>query len=122
MDPTLGTPLFTIKYRDSSRVKATKDMILAKDEDDLASLRIQPSEFLQHAKCLSEDELTFIKNPQPSSQLMEWIRQNDRIGHMSFADMDKLVKGGLLDKNFSSLRGRKMLCPSCMFGKMKRRP
>ena len=122
-DETLCAPVFTIKFRDSRRVTATKEMILAKDEDDVASLPIQPSEFLRHANCLSEEDLKLIRHPLPLSTLeREWMREHDRLGHISFSDMDKLVKGGMLDKKFAALRGRTMLCPSCMFGKMKRRP
>ena len=122
-DQTLGTPVFTIKFRDSRQVKATKEMILAKDEDDVASLSFQPSEFLRHAKCLSEDDLKLIQHPLPLSTIeREWMREHDRLGHISFAEKDKLVKGGVLAKKFAALCGQKMLCPSCMFGRMKRRP
>ena len=122
-DPNLGAPVFTIKFFDSRRVKATKDMIVAKDEDDLASLPIQPSEFLEHTKCLSEDGINLIKHLLPLSKVeREWMREHDRLGHMSFSDMDKLVKGGVLNKKFAAFRDRKMMCPSCMFGNMKKRP
>ena len=72
-------------------------MILAKDEDDVASNTIQPSELLEHAKFLSVDDIYLIKQPVPLSKVeREWMREHDRLGHIY---MDKLVRGGMLNKS-----------------------
>ena len=78
---------------------------------------------MQHAQCLTEDDIKLIQHPLLLSSLdREWKREHDRLGHIPFADMDRLVKGGMLNKKFGALRGKKILCPSCMFGRMKKRP
>ena len=71
---------------------------------------------------MTSGELELLKHPLPLSPLQrEWKVLHDKLGHMSFRDMDKLVHHGCLPKKFISLKGTNILCPSCMFGKMKKR-
>ena len=46
---------------------------------------------------------------------------HDRLGHLPFVDMFKLVKNGRLPKKYLQLKGKKIVCPSCVFAKAKRR-
>ena len=43
------------------------------------------------------------------------------LGHLTFAEMFKLVYISCLPKKFLELKGKKLICPSCAFFKSKRR-
>jgi len=42
-------------------------------------------------------------------------------GHVSFSNMDKMVLNNLLPQKFKELKGHKIMCPYCMFGRMRKR-
>ena len=76
---------------------------------------------MQHAKCLTEDESKLLKHPLPLSLLQRgWKVLHDKLGYIPFADMDNLVQHNVLPAKFRKLKGKPMLCPSCMFGHMKK--
>ena len=64
----------------------------------------------------------YIAHPVPLNALeKDWLKIHDKLGHMSFAQMDRMVKQKLLPNKFQKLRGKHFMCPSCAFGKMKKR-
>ena len=95
---------------------------MAMDETNVSQIPYTYEEFIQNAKCLMAEELELIKHPLPLTPIQrEWKVLHDKLGHISFKDMDKLVQHGCLPRKFNSLKGTTILCPSCMFGKMKKR-
>ena len=113
---------FCIIFKDGRRVIANKNSIMADDETDISQVPYTSEEFLQNAKCLTQEELNLLKHPLPLSSLQrEWKILHDKLGHIPFADMDKLVQNDVLPSKFRKLKGKPILCPSCMFGRMKKR-
>ena len=53
----------TGSLRDNRKVVATVDMLQAQDETDLASIPVKAKEFVEQAKCLTQEEIQQIKAP-----------------------------------------------------------
>ena len=122
IDKQLNDYKINVKFRGGRKIDANRDNIMALDETDVSQVPYTSQEFLQHAKCLTAEELDLLKHPLPLTPLQkEWKVLHDKLGHISFRDMDKLVHHGCLPRKFASLKGTTILCPSCMFGKMKKR-
>ena len=51
----------------------------------------------------------------------EWKLLHDQYGHLPFDKMDRLVEWNNLSQKFKCLKGQKVFCPSCVFGKMRKR-
>ena len=67
-------------------------------------------------------ELALLAKPLPLNKLeVEWEKIHDKFGHLPFAELDKLVKHGVLPSKFKSLAGKQILYTSCIFGRMRRR-
>ena len=77
---------------------------------------VSVTEFVEHAKCLTEDDLRLLQHPVPLTRLQkEWKVVHNNCGHLPFAQMDKLVQHKILPQKFAKLRGKPILCPSCLF-------
>jgi len=114
--------LYNITFRDDRKVTANADNILANDETDVSIVPTSTQDFVQQSKCLTAEEIKLIRHPHPLSKLQkEWKTIRDQFGHLPFAKMDQLVENNMLPAKFKSLKGNKILCPSCMFGKMRKR-
>ena len=115
-------PIFDIKFRDDRKISAREENIMTNDETDISLLPSDVSDFVSHTKCLSAEDMEMICNPQPLTPMQqEWKSIHDQYGHLPFAMMDKLVQNNQLPKKFAALKGKRILCPSCIFGKMRKR-
>ena len=122
LDKSTNRILYDVKFRDDRKVQAMVDNILAPDETDLSILPTNVKEFIQHAKCLTQEDVKLLQNPPTLSPIeKEWKAVHDQYGHLPLSIMDKLVENNILPSKFSKMKGKKMICPSCMFGKMCRR-
>ena len=72
---------------------------------------------------LSDEELQALLTPTNLSPLqLDFLSLHNKNNHLPFPMMHRLVKLGYLPSKFSSLSSDKsLICPSCIFGKMKRR-
>ena len=121
-DDVNNNVLYEIKFRDDRKVTAFQDNIKAPDETDLSVVPNDANDFLQSSKCLTKEELNLIQHPHPLIPLQkEWKTVHDQYGHLLFAKMDLLVQNNMLPKKFAKLKGQRILCPSCIFGKMRKR-
>ena len=117
-----NTPVFDIKLKNGRKEIAQSDQITTEDETDLSDIPVTHHEFLENARYLSEEDLKKIEHPLPLSPIeVEWKRLHDRHGHISFTEMDKLVECGIFPTKFECMKGKSILCPSCIFGKMRKR-
>ena len=114
--------LYHIKFRDNRCISTSADCIQANDETDVASIPISGEEYNQHAKCLTEQEIKLLKHPLPLLPIeREWKVLHDNLGHLSFSMMDRLVENNILPRKFRKMKNRPIICPSCVFGRMRRR-
>ena len=117
-----NTPSLTVKFNDSRKAEAHPDQITSEEENDVANIPVSPQEFLQNATYLNEEHLKQLQNPKQLSEMeIEWKRLHDRHGHLAFSEMDKLAAHGGFSKRFEAMKGKTILCPSCIFGKMRKR-
>ena len=112
-----------VKFSGNRKAVAKFDQIMALEETDLATIPYTSSEYIQQARCLNEEELSMLKNPCRLSELeKEWMKLHDQYGHLSSKEMEKLVEFGVFPSKFKKLKNKKILCPSCIFGRMRKRP
>ena len=67
LDKQLQDYKFDIKFKGGQKVITSRDSIMALDETDVSQIPYTSEEFLQHAKCLTAEELDLIKRPLPLS-------------------------------------------------------
>ena len=71
---------------------------------------------------MTDEELQYLKHPLPQTPLeKEWMQLHDKYGHMSFRKMDQLVQNNMLPNKFKKLKGKHYMCPSCAYGRMRKR-
>jgi len=113
---------YHVRFRDNRHVIASFDNLQAQNETDVATVPITNEDYANEVKCLTQHELHLLRNPLPLSQLeKEWKITHDRMGHLPYAMMDRLVENNILPSKFKKMKGKSILCPSCVFGRMKRR-
>jgi len=119
----IKVPKIKIKFKDDRTLCANIDNIKSPDETDVSIIPSKSSEYASHAKCLTAKELNMLKHPLPLSKLQkDWKMLHDKLGHIPFATMDKMVMNNILPRRFEKLKGTTILCPSCIFGRMRKRP
>ena len=112
-----------IKFTGNRRVTANLDQIMSSDETDVATIPFTAEDYVEQAKCLNAEELQILKRPDTMSTLQkEWMSLHDQYGHLSSAEMERMLDFGLFHKKFKKLSDRKIICPSCIFGRMRKRP
>ena len=113
---------YKIKFKNNHTTTATSSQLTAPDETEISDIPTSPEDFIANAKFLDSTELALLAKPLPLNKLeVEWKRLHDKLGHLPFGELDKLVKHGILPSKFKSLAGKQILCPSCIFGRMRRR-
>ena len=111
---------YHIKFKDNRKVVTTKDHIQSIDETDVATVPISTKDYKHHEQCLTQTEIQLLKNPLPLSEMeREWKLIHDKLGHLSFTKMDRLVKNNLLPSKFKKLKNKQIICPSCVFGRLR---
>ena len=121
-DADKNAMIYDVKFRDDRKIKAMEDNLLAADETDVSILPDDAQDFVHQSKCLTLDEIKMVRDPPVLSKIQhEWIGLHDQFGHLPFAVMDRLVDANILPSKFKVLKGQKFLCPSCLFGKMRKR-
>ena len=85
IDNSSNKILYDVKFQDDRKVQALEDNILTSDESDLSILPNDTKEFINIAKCLTEDEVELIRNPPILSSIeKEWKALHDQCGHLPF--------------------------------------
>ena len=121
--PDNNYPLFSIKFSDNREADAQFDQLATNDETDVGQIPISADELIEQCKHLSVEDIKRLKSPQPLSDLeIAWRKLHDRHGHIPYPEMDRLVEAGILPQRFECLRGKHVFCPSCIFGRMRKRP
>ena len=99
--------MYEIKFKDNHTATATPSQLTAPDETEMAEIPTSPEDFIHNAKFLDATELALLVKPLPLNNLeVEWEKIHDKFGHLPFAELDKLVKHGVLPSKFKSLAGK----------------
>ena len=76
----------------------------------------------EHATFLDTDTLQAILRPQSyPPRYPEFILNHDKLRNLPFIKIFKLVDRDRLTKKFLELKGKTIVCPSCIFAKVKHR-
>jgi hypothetical protein len=116
-------PYFKVLLNDGHSIQVTKESLRPLDDDDIALLPITQTQVEEHINRLDPDSLEALLNPPANSDMLrEFMAWHNRSGHLPFSDMFKLCKHGYFPRRFLELQKQKLICPSCTFGKCRRRP
>lgn len=98
----------------------TREHLSPQDAEDLFQLHITAAQDREHTKFLDTDTLQAILHSQSYPPwYLEIMLSHDRLGHLSFVDMFKLVECGRKPKKFIEMKGKTLVCPSFVFCKGK---
>ena len=112
-----------IKFTGNSKVTVNFDQIMSLDETDVTTIPFTAADYVEQAKCLNSEELQILQKPDTIFNLQkEWMSLHDQYGHLSSAEMERLLDFGIFHKKFKKLSNKKIICPSCIFGRMRKRP
>ena len=112
-----------IKFSGNRKGKAHPDQIMSKEETDNATIPYTATEYLEQTKCLNAEELSMFRNPEKLSDLQkEWMLLHDQYDHLTSAEMSKLVDFGVFPRKLKKLKDKKIIYPSYIFGRMRKRP
>ena len=102
---------------------ATKESLRAPDSPDIGWIPTSVPEMKQASTELSEEEIAQISNPVKLSPLQEeFLALHERLWHLPFSVMFRLVRLGFLPKKFKKLNNEAPPCVSCLFGQAHRKP
>ena len=114
--------LVHVKFSGNRKVITNFDQIMSHNETDVASIPHTTADYIEQAKCLNEKELQILKRPDNMSELQkEWMMLHDQYGHLWNTEMGSLLEFGVFPKKFKKLLNKRIVCPSCIFGCMRKR-
>jgi hypothetical protein len=117
------TPTYKLKFDDGREELTTREFIQPGSDSDMMDIPVSQEDYMTQARCLTADELETLMNPSKNDKLLnEFMAWHERLHHLSFSEMFKLCEHGYLPAKFKKLKHKKFLCPSCIFGKQRRRP
>jgi hypothetical protein len=123
IDDSTQVPYFSVALNDGHDIEVTKEFLFPTDEQDIATLPITQAQVEQHIERLDPGALEALLNPPPNSELLkEFMGWHYRSGHIPIPRMFDLCKRGYLPRRFMELKDQNLICPSCVFGKCKRKP
>ena len=117
-------PYYTVALKDGHSVEVTKEFLSPLTDDDVAIIPITKEQVQNHIDRLEPDDVEALLNPgiltEEEKEVYAW---HHRLGHLPFRSMIPLCERGYLPRRFKSiLENKKLRCPSCIFGKCKKRP
>jgi hypothetical protein len=123
VDSATTVHYFTVALNDGHCIKVTKEFLSPIEDDDIALIPITHAQVEEHIDRLDPETLEVLLNPPPNSELIkEFMGWHYRSGHLPINRMFDLCKRGYFPRRFLELENTKLVCPSCIFGKCKRRP
>ena len=115
--------IYTLRLASTEQiVETTQDFMKSLEEQELTQFPSTTSDIKEIISQLSKDDLLQLLNFQHSTLQQEFLTLHEHLNHLSFKDMFQLIEHGKLPEKFKNLKYKtNMICPSCIFGKMKRR-
>ena len=123
VDEATQVPYFKVSLNDGHNIEVTKEFLFPVDELDIATIPISQEQVQQHIDCLDPESLEALLNPPQNTELItEFMAWHYHSGHLPIPRMFELCQRGYLPRRFLKLKDTKLICPSCIFGKAKRKP
>lgn len=115
-----------LRKEDGTKVITPASHIKTYGEPTLTNVPQTPLDYCKEIKDISAEDLKKIVYPRKLSPLQqEFLSWHNRLFHMPFYRMHKLVKYGILPKRFIKIFDKghsNLVCVSCQFGKQHRKP
>ena len=110
------SPRIFIKLQCGRTLYTSSEHLQHLGDPDIASVPSKVDDFWKQVDSLSDEDLSFLANPQPlDSVAKEWLQWHNRLNHLSRPGMIQLVHAGLLPKKFLRFRNSSPFCASCAF-------
>ena len=114
---------FKCKTAGNEEIITTKESLRVPDSPDIGWIPANVPEKKQAAANLDDEEFEKISNPVQLSPLQEeFLALHERLWHLPFSVMFRMVKLGFLHKKFKKLGNKAPPCVSCLFGQAHKRP
>ena len=121
-----GVLRFRVRSAANEVISATKESLKAPDSPDIGWIPTSVPKKQGPSSELAEEEIAKImklSKPVNLSPLQEeWVALHERLWHLPFSTMFRLVKMGFLPQKFLKLKGNCPPCVSCLFGQAHRKP
>ena len=112
------SPCIFIKMKCGRTLYTSPEHLQHLHDPDVASVPSTVDDFRQQVASLSDEDLSFLANPQPLESIeIEWLQWHNSLNHLSRSGMIQLVYAGVLPKKFLRFRHLAPFCASCAFGK-----
>ena len=106
-----------VRTKDEEEIETTKESLRTPDAPDVGWIPATIPEKKEAADTMSEDDLAKLSNPVTLSPMQEeFLALHERLWHLPFSVMFRLVKLGFLPKKFRKLGNKAPPCVSCLFG------
>jgi hypothetical protein len=123
IDDSTQVPYFKVCLDDGHSIEVTKEFLFPLDEQDIATIPISKEQVQQHIERLDVASVEALLNPPENTELInEFMAWHYRTGHLPIPRMFDLCKRGYFPRRFLQLKDKNLICPSCVFGKCKRKP
>jgi len=114
---------FKCKTISGDEIITTKESLRAPDSPDIGWIPSNIPEKRQAATELDANDFDKLSNPvQLSPMQEEFLALHERLWHLPFSVMFRMVKLGFLPKKFKKLGNKAPPCVSCLFGQAHKRP
>jgi hypothetical protein len=112
-----------VRTMNGDLLDTTKESLRAPEDPDIGWIPASVPEKRDAASNLSDEEISRMTNPTTLSPLQEeFLALHERLWHLPFPTMFRLVKLGFLPSKFRKLKNKAPPCVSCLFGQAHRKP
>ena len=114
---------FRVRTTNNEMIETTKESLQSPDDPDIGWIPTMLPEKKQFASNLTEKEIDDITSPVSLSSLQEeFVSLHERLWHLPFTVIFRLVKFGFLSKKFQNIINKAHPCVSSLFGTAHKKP
>ena len=121
-DPETNLESYKVIMNNGNEVQVPQEFLADLSDSDVGQIPVTIDQVKEHLPKLTKDELEALVCPVEKDPLVsEFMAWHDRSGHLPIPDMFRLAEEGLAPSKFLKLKDKKLICPSCLFGKAHKR-
>ena len=114
---------FRCRTVSDEEIVTTKESLRAPDSPDVGWIPSNVPEMKQASSEFSDKDIAELSNPVQLSPLQEeFLALHERLWHLPFSVMFRMMKLGFLPSKFKKLGNKAPPCVSCLFGQAHKRP
>ena len=114
---------FKVKTSSGEEINTTKAFLRDPKSPDIGWIPTSVPDVKEAAADIPDEVLKKMSNPVKLSPLQEeFLALHERLWHLPFSVMFRMVKLGLLPSKFRKLKNKAQPCVSCLLGQAHRKP